>query len=233
VLILDEPTNHLDMDSKELLMRAMDAFTGTVLFVSHDRYFVENIATRVILVKGGRVTDYPGDYQYYLDKLSSDDRYGTADASGAKPKSPGKAAVTAGSKPAAPTRLADANAPKAPNAAANDKAVPASVAAGRDDAGTGGKAPAAPGTAGPMDWEAKKEAEKQKRKAEKRWSEIEAAISGLDQKVATLDAELCLPDTYSDQALSTRLAREKREAEESLSALYKELEQLEADGYGG
>jgi ATP-binding cassette subfamily F protein 3 len=217
VLILDEPTNHLDMDSKELLMRAMDEFTGTVLFVSHDRYFVENIATRVILVKGGKVTDYPGDYQYYLNKLSSDDRYGTPDAA-AKPKSSNK-----DSKPAAPTKLSDANVAKAPKAPANEKALPASA-----DAPAG--AAAAPG---PMDWEAKKDAEKQKRKAEKRWGEIEASISGLDQKVATLDAELCLPETYADQALSTRLAKEKREAEEALAALYKELEQLEAEGYGG
>jgi ATP-binding cassette subfamily F protein 3 len=92
-----------------------------------------------------------------------------------------------------------------------------------------GAAPKAPS----MDYEAKKEAEKQKRKAEKRWGEIESTISGLDQKVSTLDAELCLPDTYADQALSTRLAKEKRDAEESLAVLYKELEQLEADGYGG
>src|SRR5690606_39767728 len=84
----------------------------------------------------------------------------------------------------------------------------------------------------PMDWESKKEAEKQKRKAEKRWAEIETSITELDLKISTLDGELCLPETYADKELSIRLAREKREAEEALAALYKELEQLEAEGHG-
>ena len=216
VLILDEPTNHLDMDSKQLLMRALDAFSGTVLFVSHDRYFVENIATRVILVKGGKVTDYPGDYHYYLNKLQSDDRYATEAKADGKSKSAAKSAAAA-AKPPTLTKLADANVAPAQQKAAAPKAAPAATAT----------------AAAPQDWEAKKEAEKQKRKAEKRWGEIEAAISGLDQKVSTLDAELCLPDTYADQVLATRLAKEKKEAEDGLAALYKELEQLEADGFGG
>ncbi|MDB5048885.1 MAG: ATPase component of transporter with duplicated ATPase domain [Fibrobacteres bacterium] len=222
VLILDEPTNHLDMDSKQLLMRAIEAFTGTVLFVSHDRYFVENIATRVILVKNGKVTDYPGDYHYYLNKLLSDDRYATeAKQAGGKTAKSGSAKSE--SKPAGLSKLSNANVAQSIASATATAAVPSAAKA----------APAAVNGSASLDYEAKKEAEKQKRKAEKRWGEIESAISGLDQKVSTLDAELCLPDTYADQALSTRLAREKREAEDALGALYKELEQLEAEGYGG
>ncbi len=72
VLVLDEPTNHLDMDSKKLLLQAVQDFTGTVIFVSHDRYFVERLATRVVLVKGGRVTEYPGDYAYYCYRIATD-----------------------------------------------------------------------------------------------------------------------------------------------------------------
>ncbi len=233
VLILDEPTNHLDMDSKQLLMRAIEAFTGTVLFVSHDRYFVENIATRVILVKNGKVTDYPGDYHYYLNKLQSDDRYA------AEAKAEGRGGKTAAAKPNPKpqesklglSKLANANVAPA-QAKTNNSAAAASGDAVASPGGAPGAAKPANASA-PLDYEAKKEAEKQKRKAEKRWGEIETAISGLDQKVSTLDAELCLPDTYADQTLATRLAREKRDAEEALSGLYKELEQLEADGYGG
>src|SRR5205085_2027777 len=128
VLILDEPTNHLDMDSKNLLMRALHDFSGTVLFVSHDRYFVENIATRVILVKNGKVTDYPGDYHYYLNKLASEDRYASEEKAAAK-----QAAKSNSGKPAALTKLADANAPKAPKAPAAAK--PASAANAAPQAG--------------------------------------------------------------------------------------------------
>jgi ATP-binding cassette subfamily F protein 3 len=83
-----------------------------------------------------------------------------------------------------------------------------------------------------LDWEAKKEAEKIKRKAEKRWTEIEMTIADLDIKVAGLDLELCQPETYADAENSTRLAREKREAEAELALLYQELEELESQGHG-
>ncbi|MDB5102644.1 MAG: transporter [Fibrobacteres bacterium] len=236
VLILDEPTNHLDMDSKHLLMRALDEFTGTVIFVSHDRYFVENIATRVILVKGGKVTDYPGDYHYYLSKILSD-RYAEEQANG---NGGGKAAKPSATKTGL-TKLGDANAGSAPskNNPPKPKAAAVPVPSSPGPAASNGAAvngSSSNGTAAkpaPMDWEAKKDAEKQKRKAEKRWGEIESAISGLDQKVSTLDAELCLPGTYEDPVLATRLAKEKKDAEDGLAILYKELEQLEAEGYGG
>ncbi|UNB46903.1 ribosomal protection-like ABC-F family protein [Staphylococcus coagulans] len=69
VLILDEPTNHLDIDSKEMLEQALKHFQGTLIFVSHDRYFINQLANRIFDLneKGG--TLYLGDYQYYLEKL--------------------------------------------------------------------------------------------------------------------------------------------------------------------
>ena len=65
-LLLDEPTNHLDMRAKDVLLRALQEFTGTVVFVSHDRYFLEQLATRVIEVGGGEVQPFPGTYQEFL-----------------------------------------------------------------------------------------------------------------------------------------------------------------------
>jgi ATP-binding cassette subfamily F protein 3 len=65
-LLLDEPTNHLDMRAKDVLLDALAAFSGTVVFVSHDRYFIDRLATRVLEVEGGTVTSHEGNYEDYL-----------------------------------------------------------------------------------------------------------------------------------------------------------------------
>jgi ATP-binding cassette subfamily F protein 3 len=68
LLILDEPTNHLDMDSREVLEHALDEFTGTILTVSHDRYFINRIATRVVEMRPDGADEYLGNYDDYLNK---------------------------------------------------------------------------------------------------------------------------------------------------------------------
>ena len=65
-LLLDEPTNHLDMRAKDVLLNALMEYTGTVVFVSHDRYFIDKLATRVFEIGGGRVEIFPGNYEDYL-----------------------------------------------------------------------------------------------------------------------------------------------------------------------
>ncbi|HEY6845288.1 MAG TPA: ABC-F family ATP-binding cassette domain-containing protein [Terracidiphilus sp.] len=65
-LLLDEPTNHLDMRAKDVLLEAIAAFSGTVVFVSHDRYFIDRLATRVLEVEGGTVISHEGNYEDYL-----------------------------------------------------------------------------------------------------------------------------------------------------------------------
>jgi ATP-binding cassette subfamily F protein 3 len=65
-LLLDEPTNHLDMRAKDVLLNALQEFTGTVVFVSHDRYFIDKLATRVFEVGDGQVHIFPGNYEDYL-----------------------------------------------------------------------------------------------------------------------------------------------------------------------
>ena len=67
-LILDEPTNHLDIVSKEILEQALNCYTGTVLYVSHDRYFINTTATRILDLTGGQLVNYIGNYDYYLEK---------------------------------------------------------------------------------------------------------------------------------------------------------------------
>ena len=67
-LILDEPTNHLDLDSKEVLENALIDYPGTILFVSHDRYFINRIATKVLELSRDKAEEYLGDYDYYTEK---------------------------------------------------------------------------------------------------------------------------------------------------------------------
>ena len=76
VLLLDEPTNHLDIKSVEMLADAMKKFSGTILFVSHDEFFISSIATRIIEIRPGMIRDFPGtlsDYRTYLEMLFPND----------------------------------------------------------------------------------------------------------------------------------------------------------------
>lgn len=72
LLILDEPTNHLDMHSKDVLLDALKDFGGTVVFVSHDRGFIEDLSTRVLELKPGKFRIFPGDYKYYMQRLEDE-----------------------------------------------------------------------------------------------------------------------------------------------------------------
>jgi ATP-binding cassette subfamily F protein 3 len=68
--LLDEPTNHLDMRAKDVLLEALREYTGTVVLVSHDRYFIDNLATRIFEIEDGHVHVYPGNYEDYLWRKS-------------------------------------------------------------------------------------------------------------------------------------------------------------------
>ena len=71
LLLMDEPTTHLDLASVEALVAALEQYQGTLIFISHDVYFIRAIANHVVHVKAGQLTHYPGDYQYYLDKTAA------------------------------------------------------------------------------------------------------------------------------------------------------------------
>ena len=73
-LLLDEPTNHLDIDSKEILEHAINNFEGTILYVSHDRYFINTTASRILNLTQQQIVNYPGNYDYYLEKKDDAER---------------------------------------------------------------------------------------------------------------------------------------------------------------
>jgi ATP-binding cassette subfamily F protein 3 len=107
-LLLDEPTNHLDMRAKDVLLHAIENFTGTVVFVSHDRYFIDKLATRIIEVEDGKVTVFPGNYEDYLWRKSgggSTPAVEEAPAAAAEAASPAASNGAAGSKRLNPIKL--------------------------------------------------------------------------------------------------------------------------------
>src|SRR5581483_3330528 len=68
LLMLDEPTNHLDIQSAEVLEESLEEYDGTLLMISHDRYFLDNVATRIVELENGKLTEYLGNYTYYVEE---------------------------------------------------------------------------------------------------------------------------------------------------------------------
>ena len=68
-LILDEPTNHIDIDTKEMLEEALNEYSGTILFISHDRYFINKLAKRTLCIEDGHINSYLGNYDDYKEQL--------------------------------------------------------------------------------------------------------------------------------------------------------------------
>jgi ATP-binding cassette subfamily F protein 3 len=99
-LLLDEPTNHLDLRAKDVLLEAVRNFSGTVVFVSHDRYFIDGLATRVFEVEGGKVHVYPGNYEDFLRSKAGSVAPASANGSARAPAIAPKATETVGEQSA-------------------------------------------------------------------------------------------------------------------------------------
>ncbi|BDC52278.1 ABC transporter ATP-binding protein [Bryobacterales bacterium F-183] len=102
-VLLDEPTNHLDMRAKDVLLESLQAFEGTLVFVSHDRYFIDKLATRVFEIEGGEVRVFPGNYEDYLWRKSGANVDLSLATTVPKPQSAPQAAATP-AKPAEPVK---------------------------------------------------------------------------------------------------------------------------------
>ena len=98
LLVLDEPTNHLDMHSKDVLLQALTDFGGTVIFVSHDRGFIEGLANRVLELKNGEYKYFPGDYQYYLSQVEGEENEAPSQAQNSQVPSQSQSSQAASQK---------------------------------------------------------------------------------------------------------------------------------------
>jgi ATP-binding cassette subfamily F protein 3 len=172
-LLLDEPTNHLDLDSKDVLLDALEDYGGTLIFVSHDRYFVEKLANRIIEVGGGEAQSYPGRYEDFLWRKEhppapAPEPRGAAPADrGAaarqpSPSGPGRSARGAPTRPPVPTPAADREARRQ-----------VQIEARRRDRAT--KALAA------------------------RVADLEARIAGCEAAIKDLEARMASPGFYADR----------------------------------
>jgi ATP-binding cassette subfamily F protein 3 len=214
LLCLDEPTNHLDVTAREILEEALDQFDGTMLFISHDRYFINRIATKVVEVRDGRLWDYAGDYDYYLEKREEEQE-------------------AAGSRQPAGTRATPLGGPGTRDPRAGRQG----AGAGERENGRTGEG----GENGPRKTEAAKartreakraEAEVRQRKSREvaplkaRLKEIEGDIARIEARVRELTDQMANPDLYKDGDRAREVARERKDLEEQVASLYGKWEEL-------
>ena len=212
-LILDEPTNHLDMVSKEVLENALNSYEGTVLYVSHDRYFINRTASRILSLTKTVLLNYPGNnsesvperfignYDYYLEKSSQVEEVllqgAYRDGQGAA--DPGSAKETG--------RPADRG---------------SSGRGQKTESGAGNS----PATSNKQDWVRQKEEQARLRKAANALLKCEEKIAETEKTVSALDGQMALPEVYSDPGRLSEISMKKAQLEEELAALYEEWEQL-------
>ena len=202
-LLLDEPTNHLDITSKEILESALNRYTGTVLYVSHDRYFINRTATRILDLTDGSFINYIGNYDYYLEKKEDVEA-----ACAAR-----QMAQTAANHPTG------TNSPQA-----------ASTASGISSNRTSQTAMTASSAGSPadgkIDWKAQKEEQARLRKRQNELKKIEDKIHELETRDGEIDELLSQEDVYTDVSRLMELNKEKESIQKELEVLYEKWEEL-------
>ncbi len=182
LLLMDEPTTHLDIPSCDALVNALRQYSGTLIFISHDVYFIRQVAQLVLHVSAGRLTAYAGDYDYYLEKSRAVDA---------------RAALTSTGAPAAgprPKGLSNESAVANPGKAASPAAPVRSGPKSKEQRRLEAEARAA--RSAPM------------RAARARVAELERTIAGLEERQGTLTAALEAPETYVEPGKAQALNRE-------------------------
>jgi ATP-binding cassette subfamily F protein 3 len=197
LLLLDEPTNHLDLDSKDVLLDALVDYGGTLIFVSHDRYFVERLATRIIEVGGGRAESFPGTYPEFLwrkEHLQSD--VTTSDTGGTqaqRPHSEGRP----GAGPHKATR------------AASGQRLPEGGKAAQAGQATSRRA-AAPARNGheqrKHDLAEQRRQDREKKARAARLSDLESRIAAHEELIRGLESQMAAPGFYDDREAAQAMA---------------------------
>ena len=224
LLLLDEPTNHLDLDSKEVLLDALSDYGGTLIFVSHDRYFVDRLASKVIEVGGGQALLYPGGYEDFLYWKKQRE-------AGLAPPLPTKER-----KPVVHLKESSAEHPK-PAPAAPARPRPAPKATTKDD-GTPGPLPIvgadppaydplAPRLRPPGAAPDRQAREREARKARARMVELERLIAEKEQAIKDIEHLMATPGFYDDRATADRSVAERQQLLEGVETLMAEWESLQ------
>jgi ATP-binding cassette subfamily F protein 3 len=205
-LLLDEPTNHLDLDSKDVLLDALADYGGTLVFVSHDRYFVERLATKIIEVGNGGVLVYPGTYAEFL--------WHKAHPEAAQPPAgSNRAATRTAVQPAAKTPAGHGK--SSGNTAAPGQTKPVAPAADREEKKR-------------LDAEARRKVKaEQQRKA--RIDELETRIAETEAAIRELEARMAAPGFYDDRAAAQKAADEHQSLMWKVGELMQRWENLQAD----
>ena len=203
-LLLDEPTNHLDITSKEILESALNRYTGTVLYVSHDRYFINRTATRILDLTDGSFINYIGNYDYYLEKKEDVEAAFAA-----------RQMAEAGNN-----RTAGANGTQAQSVSAVSGVSSASSQAPMTASAAGSLAD------GKMDWKAQKEEQARLRKRQNELKKVEDKIHELETRDGEIDELLSQEDVYTDVSRLMELNKEKESIQKELEILYEKWEEL-------
>ena len=203
-LLLDEPTNHLDITSKEILESALNRYTGTVLYVSHDRYFINRTATRILDLTDGSFINYIGNYDYYLEKKEDVEAAFAA-----------RQMAEAGNN-----RTAGANGTQAQSVSAVSGVYSASSQAPMTASAAGSLAD------GKMDWKAQKEEQARLRKRQNELKKVEDKIHELETRDGEIDELLSQEDVYTDVSRLMELNKEKESIQKELEVLYEKWEEL-------
>lgn len=203
-LLLDEPTNHLDITSKEILESALNRYTGTVLYVSHDRYFINRTATRILDLTDGSFINYIGNYDYYLEKKEDVEAAFAA-----------RQMAEAGNN-----RTVGANGTQAQSVSAVSGVSSASSQAPMTASAAGSLAD------GKMDWKAQKEEQARLRKRQNELKKVEDKIHELETRDGEIDELLSQEDVYTDVSRLMELNKEKESIQKELEVLYEKWEEL-------
>ena len=203
-LLLDEPTNHLDITSKEILESALNRYTGTVLYVSHDRYFINRTATRILDLTDGSFINYIGNYDYYLEKKEDVEAAFAA-----------RQMAEAGNN-----RTAGANGTQAQSVSAVSGVSSASSQAPMTASAAGSLAD------GKMDWKAQKEEQARLRKRQNELKKVEDKIHELETRDGEIDELLSQEDVYTDVSRLMELNKEKESIQKELEVLYEKWKEL-------
>ena len=219
LLILDEPTNHLDIVSKEILEDAIRRFPGTVLYVSHDRYFINRTATRILDLTGKKLLNYIGNYDYYLEKKADVERAaGIMSGAGNLAGDAGSARLPGGAGGLGGSRN---------TGAAGNGAGPSSGCSGFP----GGSSDTAGGAVNSAraDWELAKAQKAAEKKRKQQLEKCENRIHELETVVSEVEDAFSLPENQRDAAKLLTLQRQKEAAEAELETLYEEWEALASE----